>query len=171
MKERIRGSLVLVYKLLDLTGLALALWLAFYYGGPDGFDYVIQAVCVPTMDSSVFLAGVLGSWAFILSSFWLYRSKRLASWQDELIDVLRAVAFCSLILATLIFLAEWRIFPKRFLLIFAVSSFTFLFLIRLFKRNLLKQVRLRGRNLRSVVVIGAGERGQKIVKLIDNFPK
>lgn len=171
MKERIRASLVFVYKLLDLTCLALALWLAFYYGGPDGFDYVIRAVYVPTLDSSIFLVGVLSSWAFILSSFWLYRSKRLASWQDELIDVLRAVAFCSLILATLIFLAEWRIFPKRFLLIFAVSSFAFLFLIRLFKRNLLKQVRLRGRNLRSVVVIGAGERGQKIVKLIKETPE
>jgi len=171
MKERIRASLVFVYKLLDLTCLALALWLAFYYGGPDGFDYIIRAVYLPTLDSSIFLAGVLGSWAFILSSFWLYRSKRLASWQDELIDVLRAVIFCSLILATLIFLAEWRIFPKRFLLMFAVSSFVFLFSIRLFKRNLLKQVRLRGRNLRSVVVIGAGERGQKIVKLIKETPE
>lgn len=171
MKERIRATLVFVYKLLDLTCLALALWLAFFYGGPDGLDYVVRAVYVPTLDSSIFLAGVLGSWAFILSSFWLYRSKRLASWQNEFFDVLRAVLFCSLILATLILLAEWRIFPKRFLLIFAVSSFAFLFLVRLFKRNLLKQFRLRGRNLRSVVVIGAGARGQKIVKFIKETPE
>jgi exopolysaccharide biosynthesis polyprenyl glycosylphosphotransferase len=171
MKERIRTSLVFVYKLLDLTALAFALWLAFYRGGPEGVDYIWQAVSAPSVESSIFFAGVLGSWAFILSSFWLYRSKRLASWEDEFVDVLRAVAFCSLILATLILLAEWHIFPKRFLLIFAVTSFVLLFSIRLVKRNLLTQFRLHGRNLRSVVVIGAGTRGQKIVKLIKETPE
>jgi len=171
MKERIRASLVFGYKLFDLFSLALALGLAFYLGGPDGFGYVTQTFYAPTFDSSLFFVGVLGSWSFILSSFWLYRSKRLATWQDEFFDVLRAVGFSSLILATLILLAEWRIFPKRFLLIFAVTSFVFLFSVRLFKRKLLKQFRLRGRNLRSVVVIGAGERGQKIVRLIKENPE
>ena len=171
MKDRIRASLIFIYKLLDLAALAFALWLAFYKGGPEGLNYVIKAVNSPTFDSSIFFIGVLGSWAFILSSFWLYRSKRLAKWEDELFDVLRAAAFCSLILATLIFLAEWRIFPKRFLFIFAFTSFALLFLIRIFKRHLLKQFRLRGRNLRSVVVIGAGARGQKIVELIKDNPE
>ncbi|MCU1289125.1 MAG: hypothetical protein JWN60_1354 [Acidobacteria bacterium] len=171
MKERIRASLVFVYKLLDLAGLAFALWLAFYQGGPEGFDYVVQAAVSPTLETSMFFTGVLSSWAFILSSFWLYRSKRLANWKDEFVDVLRAVVFCTLILATLILLAEWRVFPKRFLLIFTATSFAILFLIRLFKRSLLKQFRLRGRNLRSVVVIGAGARGQKIVELIRENPE
>lgn len=171
MKERIRISLVLVYKLLDLTSLAIALWLAFFFGAPQGLDYVRQAFYHPTFESSVFFIGVFFSWSFILSSFWLYRSKRLASREDEFVDVLRAVAFCTLILATLILLAEWQIIPKRFLLIFAVTSFVLLFSIRLFKRKLLKEFRLHGRNLRSVVVIGAGARGQKIVKLINEHPE
>ena len=171
MKERIRASLVFIYKLLDLASLTIALWLAFFYGGPQGFAYVRQAFYAPTFDSSLFFVGVLCSWVFILSSFWLYRSKRLASWKDEFTDVLRAVVFCTLILATLILVAEWQIFPKRFLLIFAFISFALLFSIRLFKRNLLSQFRLHGRNLRSVVVIGAGARGQKIVKLIKKNPE
>ncbi len=171
MKERIRASLVFGYKLLDLTALGFALWLAFLYGGPEGIDYIVQAILAPTTESSVFFVGVFGSWLFILSSFWLYRSKRLASREDEFADVLRAVAFCTMILATLILLAEWHIFPKRFLLMFAVISFILLSAIRLFKRKLLKQFRLHGRNLRSVVVIGAGARGQKIVKLIKENPE
>lgn len=170
MKERLRASLVFVYRLLDLTALSVALWLAFYYGGPIGMDYVVFAAYAPTFDSIVFFAGVFGSWIFMLSSFWLYRSKRLASWQDEFTDVLRAVVFSTLILATQILLAEWSIFPKRFLLIFAITSFSLLFSIRLFKRGLLKQFRLHGRNLRSVIVIGAGPRGQKIVELIRENP-
>ena len=171
MKERIRASLMVVYKLIDLACLTLALGLAFYYGGPQGLGYVHQAVSAPTFDTAIFFVGVFCSWAFILSSFWLYRSKRLARWEDELFDVLRAVVFCSLILSTLILLAEWQIFPKRFLLLFAVVAFVLLFSVRLFKRNLLKQFRLHGRNLRSIVVIGAGERGQKVVNLIKENPE
>lgn len=171
MKERIRASLVLGYKILDLAALSTALWLAFFYGGPEGVNYVFNAILTPTFDSSLFLLGVLGSWAFVLSSFWLYRSKRLASLKDELADVVRAVVFCSLILATMILLAEWQIFPKRFLLIFALSAGGLLFSLRLVKRKLLKEFRLHGRNLRSVVVIGAGRRGQEIVKLIKENPE
>lgn len=171
MKERVRGLLILFYKVLDLAALSFALWLAFYEGGPQGVTYVLRAIMTPTADSSIFAAGVLLSWAFVLSSFWLYRSKRLASWKDELTDVMRAVAFCTMILATLILLAEWRVFPKRFLLIFAITSSVLLFAIRVFKRWVLKEFRLHGRNLRSVVVVGAGCRGQQIVHLIKENPE
>ncbi|HMS42808.1 MAG TPA: sugar transferase [Pyrinomonadaceae bacterium] len=171
MKERIRAGLIFGYKILDLAALSFALWLAFFYGGPEGVGYLVKAIFEPTFDSSLFLLGVLGSWAFVLSSFWLYRSKRLASWKDELTDVLRAVLFCGLILATMILFAEWQIFPKRFLLIFAVSAAVLLFALRLFKRKLLKEFRLHGRNLRSVVIIGAGRRGQELFALIKKTPE
>jgi len=171
MKARLRASLILIYRLLDLAALSGALWLAFYYGGPVGVDYVILATTEPSVESTIFFAGVIASWMFMLSSFWLYRSKRLASWEDEFSDVMRAVAFATLIVATLILIAEWSIFPKRFLLIFAVAAFTFLFVLRLLKRRLLRQFRLHGRNLRNVLVVGAGSRGQKIVELIKAHPE
>lgn len=171
MKERIRASLILVYKLLDLSFLAISLWSAFYFGAVQGTSYIYQAFYAPTFDSTIFFGGVLISWGIILSSFWLYQSKRLARWEDELFDVLQSVAFCTLLLATLILLAEWQIFPKRFLLIFAVFASSLLFIVRLFKRRLLKQFRLHGRNLRSVIVVGAGPRGRKIVELIKQNPE
>ncbi len=171
MKERLRASLLFIYKFLDLTALGVALYLAFYYGGPVGTKYIERAVLGPTVESTLFFVGVFASWMFMLSSFWLYRSKRLAKLVDEFGDVLRAVVFSTLILATQIFLAEWSVFPKRFLLIFAVGSFCFLFVIRLFKRRVLTQFRLHGRNLRSVIVVGAGSRGQKIVELIRDNPE
>lgn len=170
MKERLRSSLLFLYRVLDLSALSVALWLAFYYGGPIGMDYVVLAATAPTFDSVLFFGGVFASWIFMLSSFWLYRSKRLASLNDEFADVLRAVTFATLILGTLILLTEWPIFPKRFLLIFAFVSFILLFSIRLLKRTLLKQFRLHGRNLRSVVVIGSGPRGRKLVALINENP-
>jgi exopolysaccharide biosynthesis polyprenyl glycosylphosphotransferase len=171
MKERVRAILLLGYKVLDLSALSFALWLAFVYGGPEGVDYIVWAVIAPTFDSSLFLLGVFGSWTFVLSTFWLYRSKRLASWKDEFADVLRAVTFCTMTLATLILLAEWPVFPKRFLLIFALAAFITLFAIRFFKRWMLREFRLHGRNLRSVVVVGAGPRGQQMVRLIEDKPE
>ena len=61
MKERIRHSLIFGYKILDLTALSFALWLAFYYGGPEGVDYIVRAIIAPTFDSSIFLIGVLSA--------------------------------------------------------------------------------------------------------------
>lgn len=170
MKERLRASLIAVYRVLDLSALGSALWLAFYFGGPQGTDYIFAAAGSPAFDSTIFFVGVFGSWMFMLSSFWLYRSKRLARLEDEVADVLRAVAFATLIVATLILLAEWPVFPKRFLLIFAGTAFVLMFLIRIFKRKMLREFRIHGRNLRSVLVIGAGRRGQKMVKLINENP-
>lgn len=162
---------MLVYKILDLVSLTVSLWLAFYYAGPQGLHYVSQTFSQPTIENSLFFAGVLFSWAFILSSFWLYRSKRLATLKDESLEVVRAVTFCTLVLATLILLTEWQVFPKRFLLIFTSASAILLFSVRMLKRSLLKHFRLHGRNLRSVIIVGAGRRGQKMLKLIRNRPE
>ncbi len=171
MKDRLRASLIFFYRVLDLSALGIALWSAFYFGGPQGTAYIFTAAYTPTIESTLFFSGVFGSWMFMLSSFWLYRSKRLAGLGDELWDVLRAVSFAMLIVATFILLAEWPIFPKRFLLIFAAAAFLMMFALRLLKRKMLREFRIHGRNLRSVMVIGAGSRGQKIVKLMDENPE
>ena len=170
MKERIRLSLLFVYQLLDLLALTTAIGLAFYYGSTTGIGYIWQFFLAPTVDSAIFLGGTIITWGFVLSSMWLYHSKRLATLSDELWDVLRGVAFCTVVLATLILLSGWEIVPKRFLLIFAATAFVLMGLLRVLKRSILHQFRLHGRNLRSVVIIGAGPRGQKIYDLIKENP-
>jgi len=95
----------------------------------------------------------------------------LASPEDELLDAFKAVGFCTLILAAMILVAEWEILPKRFLLIFSVISFLLFVLIRSYKRLFLRQLRLNGRNLRSVIVVGAGKRGQEIARLLKEKPE
>ena len=171
MKDRIRLSLIVIYQFIDLAALAFALWLAFLLGSPFGVGYIQMALTAPNFESTFFFGGAFLSWGFVLSSMWLYRSKRLSKIIDEFFDVIRAVAFCTAILATLILFAEWQIFPKRFILIFAAVSFPLMLILRMIKRSVLKQFRLRGRNLRSVVVIGAGERGRKMVELIEQTPE
>lgn len=170
LKLKFRSSLLFLYRILDVLALCFALWTAITHGSERGADYVVRAFTSPDLDTALFLGGVLLSWGTALSSMWLYQSKRLASWKDEAIDALKAVLYCSLILAAFLLIAEWEVFPKRFLLMFAGISFVLLFLIRLYKRTFLRRLRLNGRNLRSVIVVGAGKRGQQIAKLIKDTP-
>jgi exopolysaccharide biosynthesis polyprenyl glycosylphosphotransferase len=170
LKLKIREILVLFYRILDVLALCFALWIAFLYGSPQGTGYITKAFIEPEIESTVFFVGVLLSWSITLSSMWLYQSKRLARWEDEFWDAVKAVGFCTLILAAMILVAEWSIVPKRFLLIFACVSFVLFGLIRTYKRIFLRQLRLKGRNLRSVIIVGAGARGQKIAELIKNTP-
>lgn len=170
LKLKIRETLVLFYRILDVLSLCFALWIAFLYGSPQGTGYVTKAFTEPEMESTVFFVGVLLSWSITLSSMWLYQSKRLARWEDEFWDAVKAVGFCTLILAAMILVAEWSIVPKRFLVIFATVSFILFGLIRAYKRIFLRQLRLKGRNLRSVIIVGAGARGQKIAELINETP-
>lgn len=166
LKLKIRETLVFFYRILDVLALCLALWAAFAFGSPQGAEYIANAIFEPKLESTLFFAGVLLSWSIALSSMWLYQSKRLATWQDELLDAMKAVGFCTLILAAMILVAEWHIVPKRFLLVFAGTAFLLFGLIRIYKRAFLRQLRLNGRNLRSVIVVGAGKRGQEIAKLL-----
>lgn len=166
LKLKIREILVFFYRVLDVLALCFALWTAFLFGSPQGTDYIFNAFLAPEWETTLFFGGVLLGWSIALSSMWLYQSKRLASWQDELLDAVKAVGFCTLILAAMILLAEWTVFPKRFLLIFAGISFALFCLIRIYKRIFLRQLRLHGRNLRSVIIVGAGKRGQEIARLV-----
>lgn len=166
LKIKIRSTLVFLYRILDVLALCFALWTAFVHGSPQGEQYITNAFFEPTFETSLFFLGVLLSWGVALSSMWLYQSKRLATWQDELIDAVKAVGFCTLILAAMILLSEWSVMPKRFLLIFAGVSLLFFGLIRIYKRIFLRQLRQNGRNLRSVIIVGAGKRGQEIAKIV-----
>lgn len=166
LKLKIRETLVFFYRILDVLALCLALWTAFIYGSPHGAEYIVNAFYEPKFETTLFFGGVLLSWSLALSSMWLYRSKRLASWKDEMLDAVKAVGFCTMILALMILLAEWSIVPKRFLAIFAGISLFLFALIRIYKRVFLRQLRLNGRNLRSVIVVGAGKRGQQIANLL-----
>lgn len=171
LKLKIREGLLFLYRILDVIALVLALWTAFIYGSPQGPEYIAAALFEPTFDATLFFLGVLLSWSLALSSMWLYQSKRLATWKDEMVDVLRAVGFCTLILASMILIAEWPVIPKRFLIIFAMLSFVQLFVIRIYKRALLQKLRENGRNLRSVLIVGAGPRGRETAAKIKSQPE
>jgi exopolysaccharide biosynthesis polyprenyl glycosylphosphotransferase len=101
-----------------------------------------------------------------LSSLWLYRSKRLSNWRDELAEVVKAVSLCTLLLATAELLLQWQTVTRWVLVSFWLLASALLFLVRLFKHYTLRQFRLHGRNLRRVVIVGTGPRAQQLAALV-----
>jgi exopolysaccharide biosynthesis polyprenyl glycosylphosphotransferase len=111
------------------------------------------------------------SWNLCLSSLSLYGSRRLTRWHTDLMDVLRAVGLCTLSLSALAHLFDWEWLDGKLLTVFWLSASFSLFSLRLFKRLILREVRLRERNLHHVVIVGAGPRGQHMAEVINHHPE
>jgi exopolysaccharide biosynthesis polyprenyl glycosylphosphotransferase len=123
-----------------------------------------------SIDFCFLLVLVLG-WNFCLSSLALYGSRRLARWRDDLSDVMRAVGLCTFTLAALAQVFAWYGFTKGLLLGFWLLASILFFAWRSLKRLVLREARLRGRNLRHVIIVGAGPRGQRLLKILSNHPE
>ena len=166
-----RSSLILTHKWLDLVGLVLSFTAAAAWASHWHLEQIKEAILMSRPGHTFFFGVLLIGWNVCLSSLGLYQSKRLASWWAELTDTLRAVSCCALILAGLALVAEWRSVGRGALLGFCLIAAAVLFAIRVLKRVVLRQFRLRGRNLRRVVIVGTGARAQQMASLINDHPE
>lgn len=110
-------------------------------------------------------------WNLCLSSLPLYGSRRLTHWHQDLLDVVRAVGLCSLALSALSHLFHWEWLDGALLAVFWLTASLGLFAFRLLKRFVLREVRLRERNLHHVLIVGAGPRGQRMAEVINRHPE
>ena len=166
MIRSVRSSLLVTHRLLDLAALGLAFMLAAVLTSPGSVQSVSRSVLAHEPHVFLSLAVLLISWSVCLSSLWLYHSKRLATWRDELADVLKAVSLCTLILSTAELILEWQTVHRWVLVSFWGLASVLLFLVRLIKKHTLRQFRLQGRNLRRVVIVGTGTRAQELATMI-----
>lgn len=166
MTRSVRSSLIVTHRVLDLLALGVAFGLAAALTSPGSVQAVGRSVLAREPHVFLSLAVLLGSWSVCLSSLWLYRSKRLTNWPDELGEVLKAVSLCTLILATAELLLRWHTVTRWVLVSFWVLASALLFAVRLFKKYTLRQFRLHGRNLRRVVIVGTGPRAQQLAALV-----
>jgi exopolysaccharide biosynthesis polyprenyl glycosylphosphotransferase len=110
-------------------------------------------------------------WNLCLSSMPLYGSRRLTRWHHDLLDVVRAVGLCSLTLSAFSHLFHWEWLDGTLLATFWLLASLSLSVFRLIKRFVLREVRLRERNLHHVLIVGAGPRGQRMAEVINRHPE
>jgi exopolysaccharide biosynthesis polyprenyl glycosylphosphotransferase len=99
----------------------------------------------------------LGVWHFALRGCGLYSSYRLSAATRELRDVATALVAGTLPLALFMPFSTFEFLDPVFLLTFAGITFVVLCLERRLLREISRRLRLMGRNLRNVVVIGTGD--------------
>ena len=114
---------------------------------------------------------LLSVWHFTLVSFGLYQSRRLTHRRSEIADVLKAVG-----LGTIAFCFAGTIFHIR--MITPVFAFVFWIMAsactagsRGFLKFFLEQIRLRGRNLRQVLIVGTNQRAFEFSQKLQSHPE
>jgi FlaA1/EpsC-like NDP-sugar epimerase len=100
--------------------------------------------------------GYIAFCSTIFSACGFYRSHRLAHWHQRLYEILLAVTLATGVLLMLKWTLPLAFATSEFLGLFWLLTFCTLVLSREIARRLLHCARLRGRNLRNVIIIGEG---------------
>jgi FlaA1/EpsC-like NDP-sugar epimerase len=112
--------------------------------------------------------GYLTLCSLIFSSCGFYLSHRMSRRSRRLRETLLATTLITGVLLVLPLRMQFA--TESFFIAFWLLTFTVLFLIRLIGQHLLYYARSRGRNLRSIVIIGEGSEATTLADRIENEP-
>lgn len=173
MNEAKRRFLLSGLKIFDISqmtlsfGLATILVVHWDYG-----NSLEQFLSIRIKLSNCFTFGsILLAWHIVFSLCGLYQSKRLTARRIEIIDLLKASTFSSVLLALLAELFRIRMVTPRFLAFFWIISSLLLETSRLVMRPLLASLRKRGRNIRNMLVVGTNPRAIEFARRIQKKPE
>lgn len=104
---------------------------------------------------------VVLSWYGAFSAQGLYVSHRLSTITEELKEIGRAVLFSAGALLIAAQLGRWPTINAATVGIFAINAFSVVAIARLGLRLNLRRLRARGHNVKTLLVVGGGARGQR----------
>jgi exopolysaccharide biosynthesis polyprenyl glycosylphosphotransferase len=167
-----RQLLVKVAKLYDLAGMSLSFGLATVLVAHQTAivsfaDFFAMRVKIRNF---VLFAGFLLVWNIIFRLFGLYDSRRLSGQKDELRDIVKASTLGVGSVCIAAFLLRLKMVTPLFVVgLWFISSAT-LVSSRLVARYLLSQFRVRGRNLREMLIVGTNPRAVLFARKIQANP-
>ena len=123
-----------------------------------------------TIQNFVTFSLLLLVWHLIFSSFGMYASRRLAGPWDETIDIVKATTLGTFLLLCSHFLFHISLIMPQFLAIFWVASTAGAIFSRYAMRSVLKRVRLHGRNLRDILIVGTNPRAIQFAEKMRQNP-
>ena len=150
--------------LADIAMLAVAFGLAYWTRFHAGFPHE----SIPPIDDTwVSLAMVLVIFPLTFRQSNLYTTNRSRTHMGEVFEVFKATVFATLILVGMTYFTRER-YSRMTIAIFVVYAFVAVTLVRLGFRAAFNAVRRRGFNLKSILVVGAGELGQRVIETIES---
>jgi FlaA1/EpsC-like NDP-sugar epimerase len=110
-------------------------------------------------------------WNLIFTSMNLYSSRRIYKMKEEIRDLVFATTLGTAILLLSGFIFKIQIISNIFLILFWGLSTSLAIISRILIRGLLSQVRLHGRNLRHMLVVGTNPRSAEFARRIELKPE
>jgi exopolysaccharide biosynthesis polyprenyl glycosylphosphotransferase len=123
------------------------------------------------LSNCIAFVSIVLAWHIIFSFCGLYESRRLSAKRAELVDVLKATAISSALVAVLAVSHRIKMITPSFLVSFWLVSSFLLTASRLILRPLLAGLRRHGRNLRYVLVLGTNSRAIDFARRIEAKPE
>jgi exopolysaccharide biosynthesis polyprenyl glycosylphosphotransferase len=157
-------------KFADLFLLCVTFFLVTWFFYTRGNDiYVFEHfLAVRVKIENVILIGVMiVAWHVILSAFGLYQSKRLSSLREQILDITKATVTGSLAMAVVTVLFDIDMVSHGFFPVFWTIATVLICLSRVCLRISLGWLRQKGRNLRSVLIVGTNHRAIRLAEEID----
>jgi exopolysaccharide biosynthesis polyprenyl glycosylphosphotransferase len=115
-------------------------------------------------------AGFLLIWHQVLSSFEMYESRRLSRFRDEAWDLIKATSLATGIIYLAAILLHVVMVNYIFIAIFWTSATLTTLAGRLLVRGILRQARLRGKNLRLMLIAGTNDQALRFAQRIEQSP-
>lgn len=106
-------------------------------------------------------------WHITFNNFHLYRSRRLDSGHDEWKDLLKATSIGTAILTLVSFIVKNTLVTLQFVIFFWGLSTIFTLFFRKTMRYILKKVRVHGRNLRFVLIVGTNQKAYDYADMLE----
>jgi exopolysaccharide biosynthesis polyprenyl glycosylphosphotransferase len=126
-------------------------------------DFLVTRI---KLSNAILCAALLVFWHFCFKACGLYESYRLRNTEDAVPNILKAVAWASMALVVAAQFGGWETITLVTVLLFAICATTFIAGLRMAVYHTSRVFRRRGMNTKSLLVIGGGNRAQKLMKRI-----
>lgn len=168
MSQYRRTLLVSLLKLSDMSILLTALLLSAWYStSPQQYVSMVDFLAMRMKVVNVIgLLAMLLVWQFVCYNLGLYNSRRLQDFWDEWKDIIKATSLGTVLFVVGAHIFHVVFFTPVFISIFWFSATVLTICFRTVLRYFLKEVRIHGRNLRFILIIGSNERAYAFGEMI-----
>jgi exopolysaccharide biosynthesis polyprenyl glycosylphosphotransferase len=147
---------------------ALGLTIVLRYSPSNNVDFAVDYLSERIKVSNALLGvGLLITWHLALAVQGLYLSHRFGAHQRELLEVARGVLIGALALLVAAQIGRWPTINLVTVSLFGLIAFSMIAGMRLLLRWNLRRLRRRGHNVKALLMVGGGLRGQRFAEYVE----
>ena len=118
----------------------------------------------------IIFLGILLLWYRVFRFFDLYESRRLSRQRDEVSDIIKATSVGTILMYAIAIAFHVTMINYVFVAVFWVSLTFITASGRLGVRYVLRQVRIKGKNLRNILIVGSNDAAVQFARKIEQSP-